>query len=83
MNSNLIILTHFSQRYPKIPILDSKYENKVSIAFDMMTINLSNLKILPTFLPFLKNLFKEEIQENKDKTTAFQLKKQKSTINEI
>lgn len=45
------LLTHFSQRYPKIPVCDPSFQESTCIAFDLMTINLaglhSNLSALP------------------------------------
>lgn len=61
MNAQHIILTHFSQRYPKIPVFNSIYQNHITIAFDLMTLKLSNLNITPQLLPYLCALFKEEI----------------------
>lgn len=33
------ILTHFSQRYPKIPVLGQEYAHRVGFAFDMLTVD--------------------------------------------
>ncbi|XP_041015141.1 tRNase Z TRZ3, mitochondrial [Juglans microcarpa x Juglans regia] len=56
-----IILTHFSQRYPKIPIFDETHMHKTCIAFDMMSVNIADLPVLPKVLPYLKLLFKNEM----------------------
>ena len=56
-----IILTHFSQRYPKIPVFDETHMHKTCIAFDMMSINIADLPVLPKVLPYLKLLFRNEI----------------------
>ncbi|XP_076894185.1 tRNase Z TRZ3, mitochondrial-like isoform X1 [Bidens hawaiensis] len=56
-----IVLTHFSQRYPKIPVFDESYMHKTCIAFDMMSINFADLHVLPRVLPYLKLLFKNEM----------------------
>ncbi|CAL1400324.1 unnamed protein product [Linum trigynum] len=56
-----IILTHFSQRYPKIPVFDDAHMHKTCIAFDMMSVNLADLPVLPNVLPYLKLLFKDEM----------------------
>ncbi|XP_058006065.1 tRNAse Z TRZ4, mitochondrial isoform X2 [Hevea brasiliensis] len=56
-----IILTHFSQRYPKIPVFDETHMHKTCIAFDMMSINIADLPVLPEVLPYLKLLFKNEM----------------------
>ncbi|KAE8703229.1 F-box/WD repeat-containing protein 7-like [Hibiscus syriacus] len=56
-----IILTHFSQRYPKIPVLDELSMHKTCIAFDLMTINIADLHVLPEVIPYLKLLFRTEM----------------------
>lgn len=56
-----IILTHFSQRYPKIPVVDETYMHKTCIAFDMMSINIADLSVLPKVVPYLKLLFRNEM----------------------
>ncbi|XP_057505289.1 tRNase Z TRZ3, mitochondrial [Actinidia eriantha] len=56
-----IILTHFSQRYPKIPVFDETHMHKTCIAFDLMSVNLADLHVLPRVLPYLKILFKNEM----------------------
>ncbi|XP_062188934.1 tRNase Z TRZ3, mitochondrial-like [Phragmites australis] len=55
------ILTHFSQRYPKIPVIDEVDMEKTCIAFDLMSVNLADLPVLPKVLPHLKVLFKDEL----------------------
>ncbi|KAG8379983.1 hypothetical protein BUALT_Bualt07G0146400 [Buddleja alternifolia] len=56
-----IILTHFSQRYPKIPVFEESHMHKTCIAFDMMSVNLADIHVLPKVLPHLKLLFKNEM----------------------
>lgn len=67
-----IILTHFSQRYPKIPVFDETHMHKTCIAFDMMSVNLADIHVLPRVLPYLKLLFKDEflIDESEDANLA-------------
>ena len=60
-NAYRIILTHFSQRYPKIPVFDDRHMNNTCIAFDMMSVNLADLPVLPRVLPYLKLLFRNEM----------------------
>ena len=57
-----IILTHFSQRYPKIPVVEDAqmHNNTACIAFDLMSINMADLPLLPHLLPYLKLLFRNE-----------------------
>lgn len=69
-----IILTHFSQRYPKIPVFDESHMHKTCIAFDLMSVNLADVHVLPKVLPHLKLLFKDEMivdkSEDVDLATA-------------
>ncbi|KAJ7956508.1 Zinc phosphodiesterase ELAC protein 2-like protein [Quillaja saponaria] len=61
-----IILTHFSQRYPKIPTIDeTSMKNKTCIAFDLMSVNIADLPVLPNVLTHLKLLFRHEIVDDK------------------
>ncbi|KAK7402288.1 hypothetical protein VNO78_14435 [Psophocarpus tetragonolobus] len=60
-NAYRTILTHFSQRYPKIPVFDETHMHKTCIAFDMMSINVADLSVLPKVLPYLKLLFRDEM----------------------
>ncbi|PKA59063.1 ribonuclease Z [Apostasia shenzhenica] len=60
-NAYRIILTHFSQRYPKIPVFDESHMNDTCVAFDLMSINLADLPLLPKALPYLKFLFRNEM----------------------
>ncbi|XP_052183390.1 tRNase Z TRZ3, mitochondrial [Diospyros lotus] len=67
-----IILTHFSQRYPKIPVFDETHMHKTCIAFDLMSVNLADLHVLPRVLPHLKILFRDEmiVDESDDVVNA-------------
>lgn len=56
-----IILTHFSQRYPKIPVFDDSHMHNTCIGFDLMSINMADLPLLPEVLPHLKLLFRNEM----------------------
>ncbi|KAF5739168.1 zinc phosphodiesterase ELAC protein 2 [Tripterygium wilfordii] len=56
-----IILTHFSQRYPKIPVFDDTHMHKTCIAFDMMSVNIADLPLVPKILPYIKLLFRNEM----------------------
>ncbi len=57
------LLTHFSQRYPKIPVIDASYTASTAIAFDSMSVNLADVPTLPNLLPPLRELFKDELAE--------------------
>lgn len=60
MNTQYIILTHFSQRYSKIPIDQvelTRHGNKTAVAFDCMSVRLGDLHKLPRQLPFIRDVF--------------------------
>nr|XP_054763140.1 zinc phosphodiesterase ELAC protein 2-like [Lytechinus pictus] len=63
MEAKFLLLTHFSQRYPKVPLIQTSSTSKIGIAFDNMRVSFSELDLLPRFLPTLKYLFAAEIQE--------------------
>lgn len=58
-NCHTMVLTHFSQRYPKIPVLSDASQASTGVAFDMMTVNLAHLSEVPRVIPVLKELFKD------------------------
>lgn len=68
MNANYIILTHFSQRYAKIPRIEQELVNNVGIAFDNMEIVPSDLCSLADFYPTLKIMFAEKWDEMEQKS---------------
>ena len=61
------LLTHFSQRYPKIPVIGESVYGRVGIAFDLMTVGLQDLSILPSIVPVVKQLFEEGEEEEEEK----------------
>ncbi|EMR11049.1 hypothetical protein PNEG_00648 [Pneumocystis murina B123] len=66
MNANFTLLTHFSQRYPKIPnfiMNDNNNQNRLGIAFDGMEIEFSDLWKLPYYSNALKVLYSDEFNE--------------------
>ncbi|CUS08180.1 unnamed protein product [Tuber aestivum] len=68
MGAQNIILTHFSQRYPKLPILSAAEESglEVLVAFDLCRIRLGDVKRFGTFIPALKELYEEVDEEEKE-----------------
>jgi len=72
MSPDFTILTHFSQRYPKVPQLlltDDCLKSKVTIAFDCMSVRLKELQKLPSFLPAMKEIFAEDFEQDDANTT--------------
>jgi ribonuclease Z len=59
MKAKCVILTHFSQRYPKIPVISGS-RLAVGIAFDFLTVKLSNAHRLSSHWPQLTEIFAEE-----------------------
>lgn len=62
MGARRILLTHFSQRYQKLPVMDSEggKEQVAIVAFDYMKIKLGDFVLQEAFKPALMELFKEE-----------------------
>ncbi|KAG0046168.1 hypothetical protein BGZ83_008642 [Gryganskiella cystojenkinii] len=67
MDAKFTMLTHFSQRYPKIPRFDSEDKQTViGICFDLMSVTFGQMAVLPKYLPALKCLYSEQSDEAKD-----------------
>lgn len=63
MNCEKLILTHFSQRYPKSPSIDGNIEIKAKeycFAFDGMIVDWETLGQQMSILPYLNKIFVEE-----------------------
>ncbi|KAI8085970.1 beta-lactamase-like protein [Gilbertella persicaria] len=63
MNARYTLLNHFSQRYPKLPILSEEQSN-VCFSFDMMSIPIKQLPLLPKYTSAIQLAFKEMEEEN-------------------
>lgn len=61
MNARYVILTHFSQRYAKIPLLKDNHEN-VAIGFDNMEVTLNDLPIMHLLYEPLKSMFADHYE---------------------
>ncbi len=60
------MLTHFSQRYPKIPVFDDALTN-VAIAFDLMQIEPHHISHFHRITPALRALYEDlERRESSD-----------------
>lgn len=67
MGVKKVLLTHFSARYPKIPLGVSEYANKelangleVAVAFDHLHMPLGQCWKMRHYLPALETLFKDD-----------------------
>lgn len=56
-----LLLTHFSQRYPKVPALGDVLRGKTGVAFDMMTVSPATMHLPAALLPAVQALFEEEL----------------------
>ncbi|CAG2058797.1 unnamed protein product [Timema podura] len=67
MEARFTLLTHFSQRYAKLPRFSENFSSKVGIAFDNMQVRFSDLPLLPLLYPALKLMFAEHYEELEQK----------------
>ena len=64
MNARRILLTHFSQRYQKIPVMSENDKDQVAIvAFDYMRAKVGDFAKVAAFKPALVKLYEESIAE--------------------
>ncbi|XP_022651971.1 zinc phosphodiesterase ELAC protein 2-like [Varroa destructor] len=72
MNAKFTLLTHFSQRYVKIPNEDESIfaEEGVGFAFDHMQISPKLLQILPHLYPAIRCLFSQYVEKMKQRTIS-------------
>ncbi|PIC35139.1 hypothetical protein B9Z55_014586 [Caenorhabditis nigoni] len=64
MNAKHIILTHFSARYPKVPVLPQYLDtDNIGIAMDMLRVRFDHLSLVPKLLPIYREVFVTELFE--------------------
>ncbi|XP_065558128.1 ribonuclease Z, mitochondrial-like [Artemia franciscana] len=68
MKAKYTLLTHFSQRYAKLPIIEDTMDEHVGIAFDNMTVCPKDLPKLHLFVPPLKLVYHEYYKDMEEKT---------------
>lgn len=77
MRAKNLLLTHFSQRYPKIPDLEQlslKCGLHIAVAFDMMRVPLIDFYKLAHYYPAFSFLFEEKsVDEKEDNLEATKL----------
>mmetsp|Transcript_7711 Transcript_7711/g.19043 ORF Transcript_7711/g.19043 Transcript_7711/m.19043 type:complete len:89 (-) Transcript_7711:409-675(-) len=59
-----VILTHFSQRYPKLADVRGMAVNQAVIAFDGMRVPFTYLEDLPVLTPALLSMFADELDDD-------------------
>lgn len=78
MNAKYTILTHFSQRYAKLPRFEFEtLQENVGLAFDNMEVTLEDLPVLHKLYPALKAMFMEHCEDMDQKAMKRALKKQR------
>lgn len=67
MGARYTLLTHFSQRYAKLPRMEYDPKKRVGIAFDNMVVTVPELAQINLLYPTLKLLFSEDCEEMEQK----------------
>ncbi|KAK9888230.1 hypothetical protein WA026_000498 [Henosepilachna vigintioctopunctata] len=83
MRAKYILLTHFSQRYAKLPRFNESFAENVGISFDNMQVRFDDLRLLPLFNPVLKLMFVEHYDEMEQKAMKRQIRHEKELIQKI
>lgn len=76
MGAKNIILTHFSSRYPVLPVISEDFDSRVAIAFDFLRFRLSEVSMLPPLIPLLRAVFWEKHDDLVQRQERRALKKQ-------
>lgn len=66
MKVKYVVLTHFSQRYPKLPKLNTTEDLgdlKVGIAFDLLTMQMGDLEEMMKYREVLESFFEVDMEE--------------------
>ncbi|KAJ1551715.1 hypothetical protein HK096_003572 [Nowakowskiella sp. JEL0078] len=69
MKASNLLLTHFSQRYPKFPVVPDSLSSKglnVAIAFDLSHIDVNTFGKFEAWVPVMKEMFKENEEDESD-----------------
>uniref|UniRef100_A0A915DYY9 ribonuclease Z n=1 Tax=Ditylenchus dipsaci TaxID=166011 RepID=A0A915DYY9_9BILA len=80
MNARNVILTHFSARYNKVPMLPDYLldAGNISIAMDNMVVRFDRLDVLPKLLPIYRHIYLEELLKADEVTVRNNCNNQKS-----
>ena len=66
MRAKEIVLTHFSQRYPRVPVLDPERAQHFCVAFDGMVLNRATVSVLPAAARVLSQVLEAKSEEEDD-----------------
>lgn len=78
MNAKFTILTHFSQRYAKLPRIEMELAKNIGIAFDNMEVTPTDLRYMHLLHPTLKLLFADHCEEMEQKAIKRAYKEQRT-----
>lgn len=79
MDAKFVMLTHFSQRYGKLPYLPSEeHRQRVGIAFDFMSVKPDQLNRIPLLYDALKCMYSKHLDNLQYKTELYSRKYKKS-----
>ena len=77
VEAKFTMLTHFSQRYSKMPSLDEiNGQNNVGISFDNMVVSPKTMRFIPSIYPALKRFLWDYQEELNDKAEQYKAKHQ-------
>ncbi|KAF8563779.1 hypothetical protein P879_07282 [Paragonimus westermani] len=74
MRASFTLLNHFSQRYGRLPMLDT-FRPSVATAFDFMKIRFDDLRRLPYYVPYYKYAFGKHWDTQQAKAEAYSWRK--------
>ncbi|VDL64571.1 unnamed protein product [Hymenolepis diminuta] len=77
MRAKFILLTHFSQRFSRLPSFDT-FQEDIAPAFDFMQVKFRDLWKLPYFLPYYKYAFAKHWELLQNRADANQQKKKRN-----
>ncbi|VDI14211.1 Hypothetical predicted protein [Mytilus galloprovincialis] len=68
MQAKFQMLTHFSQRYKRIPLVEHKeFHKKFGLAYDFMKVKINDGEVLNDMIEPLTEIFKEDIEYSRKK----------------
>ncbi|CAM9267280.1 unnamed protein product [Ectocarpus sp. 12 AP-2014] len=66
MRAGEVVLTHFSQRYPRVPVLDTERAQHFCVAFDGMVLNGNTVGVLPAAANLLSQVLEPKAEDGDD-----------------
>uniref|UniRef100_A0A914UI79 ribonuclease Z n=1 Tax=Plectus sambesii TaxID=2011161 RepID=A0A914UI79_9BILA len=82
MNAKMTLLTHFSARYKKVPLMPTYLDAKanVGIVMDNMVVRWSELPLIPRLIPLFRAIYSNEIDDVKTQLSKRNFKKMNSLV---